>query len=212
LSTSWLSREIVALGTFVGLLLACAVARLLLPAAPEAITFAATLSGMLVVYCSAKVYEDTPRPYWASGRTLARFLLSSCASGAVLLVAVRTATSAFEPVTAAAALAAIAAKLCFELAEERYLVTGISYAAGGQPDTGCQIPDTVLASDSALLLNGALKGLRTWRFAIAALSGVALLAAFVAPAFALPAAAAWISGEAIERHLFFRAAIAPRMP
>lgn len=182
LRTSWLSREIVAFGAFVVLGACTPIAGWIDPQAGSVFGLLAALSGAAAVCCSAKVYEDTPRPYWASRRTTVRFLLSTAAGGAVISAAVR------PDDFAAVALLAVTAKLLFELG------------------------DSGRITDSGRLLSGPLCSAVRLRLLLAAASAALLLAAFAAPQAGWAAALAWFAGECIERHLFFRAAAAPRMP
>jgi DMSO reductase anchor subunit len=90
LRTSWLSREIVLLGNFLGAALAAAT---LAYFAIEAIwvkvaVAAAVVNGLAGVFCSAMIYADTRKPLWKTGWTLKRFLgttLLAGGSGSLLL-------------------------------------------------------------------------------------------------------------------------------
>jgi DMSO reductase anchor subunit len=126
LRTSWLSREIVALGAYAGAL-ALAVGSDLASGLFASSAFASVVSGstlsvigaqagavapvvgLIAVGCSAMVYIDTPRPCWATWRTWLKFasttLLGACL--AVLVVGVAAGASRVLLCGAAAAASAI---------------------------------------------------------------------------------------------------------
>jgi DMSO reductase anchor subunit len=191
LRTSWLSREVVALAAFAGLLgvfVLSGLAGVGTGTAPAVLT---ALVGLGAVYCSAKVYEDTPRAYWATRRTLIRFALSALTSGILLLLAVTTGGSGEIPLRPLA-IGAIAAKLIFESADLRSSTTS-----------------GILA---ARLLRGPLRETLYLRLALAARSACCLVASVIVPSAVWLGAVIWLLGEGVERHLFFCVAGPPRMP
>jgi hypothetical protein len=116
-----------------------------------------------------------------------RFGLSALTSGVVLLLAL-TMDQGDGATLLVFAIVAIAAKLAFELADLR------------RPD------------GSATLLRGPLRETLVRRFELAALSACCFVVSPLVPGLAWFAAVLWLIGEGLERHLFFRAGVSPRMP
>jgi DMSO reductase anchor subunit len=193
LRTSWLSREVVALTAFVGLVGLFLASSITPVDVRAALAVVAAVVGVGAVYCSAKVYQDTPRAYWATRRTLVRFALSTLTSGVVLLLAVRMGRGSGAPLLVLA-IGAMAAKLLFESADLR------------RPSS------TAALEGAAALLRGPLRETLERRFGFAALSACSLMASPLVPGAVWFAALLWLVGEGVERHLFFRAGVPPRMP
>ncbi|HEY2574312.1 MAG TPA: DmsC/YnfH family molybdoenzyme membrane anchor subunit [Verrucomicrobiaceae bacterium] len=168
---SWLSREILAFGLFAPAALLSA-----LHAIPNVLAVSA---GLVSVFCSAMVYADTRRPFWALKWTGAKFLGTVLLGGSAL-------ASCFQPALATASVIHAMIKLGWEM--------------------------LFLSSDdprdrrSLRLLLGPLKWLHVWRFTFGLFGIAAMLAQPVAGLFLL------LAGEFMERHLFFRAAAAWKMP
>jgi formate dehydrogenase iron-sulfur subunit len=197
LRRSWLSREILAFSLFSALAA--------LHALRGGLGQAVTLSGVGAVLCSVMVYAATRRAAWRTPLTTVRFLLSTLVLGSAMVALIATWISAErERLFALLALSA-AAKLVFELAVFRHL---------------SQRQHTELKR-TALLMLGDLATVTFWRFACGGFGGV-FLAALVWIArpsdgpLAIVVSAAIFSlvlvGELLERHLFFAATTAPRMP
>jgi Fe-S-cluster-containing dehydrogenase component/DMSO reductase anchor subunit len=194
LRTSWLSREIVAMSVFVALAASAVAADLLGASASGLLGDLGAVAGIAALYCSAMVYRDTPRPHWARPSTQALFFLTSAASGGLLVLLAHGLAASHPPLAVAViAAAALVAKLVFEVMDRARLA-----------------PDS-----SRRLLAGQLQPLWRARLACAALCFALLVAAATtthAASSTVLAGAAWLLGDGIERHLFFRAAVAPRMP
>jgi Fe-S-cluster-containing dehydrogenase component/DMSO reductase anchor subunit len=148
-----------------------------------------------IVYASAMVYRDTPRPLWATRATLGRFLLSAVVGGgAAYLVA-----AGWNAVIAVILPPAMLVKLAFEARVLRH-----------RDD---EDPNSLWKA--AQLMTHRLGTL--WRARIAlGLLGTALpllpvtyLEARAVLAFAFLMI---VCGELLERYLFFTTGIAPRMP
>ena len=90
LRTSWLSREIILLGNFLGAALAAATLAYFAIGAlwVKVAVIAAVANGLAGVFCSAMIYADTRKPLWKAAWTLKRFFgttFLSGGSGALLL-------------------------------------------------------------------------------------------------------------------------------
>ncbi len=229
LRTSWMSREIVVLGPFLGLAAALAGA-LTLPAIQERLpdantalagVLASTISwttpavpwlsgavvgiGALGIFCSAMIYADTGRPLWGMPRTAALFFgtaltLGTLAGLAAVLVCVPEPPTTLSFGLAVAAAAGLIGKGVVESAI-----------------LGERRNPTALGGTARLLL-GPLRvrfGLRLGA------AGLALTATGLAPllggpgpgaALAILALAAATAGELLERHLFFTSEASRAMP
>jgi Fe-S-cluster-containing dehydrogenase component/DMSO reductase anchor subunit len=215
LRRSWISREILVFGLFVGAasLHAAAVAPLPAPLAPlaaplrplaPALGDAAALLGLAGVICSVMLYAVTHRAWWSGPRTALRFLGTTALGGAALLHLVAVVTGARA------------------LADGLALAVGIFAAAklGGELGVLAHLRDHRHGElkRSALLLVTQLRRPLGLRVALALGGGVvAPLAAYhtAGPArvvWAAIALAALLAGELLERRFFFAAASAPRMP
>ncbi|MCA9057488.1 MAG: dimethyl sulfoxide reductase anchor subunit [Planctomycetaceae bacterium] len=91
---SWLSREILAFGVFGPGLAGLVV---LVPSHPlfEVVRITSILSGIVGVYCSAKLYAFTGRVYWRLPVTLAQFGLTAAISGAAFAAPVSSSRNWF---------------------------------------------------------------------------------------------------------------------
>lgn len=232
LRTSWLSREAIVLGKFVGVLTAALGllwAPIVKPYLPEAVIaqvpawfvvpewavnaalVSAIVLGMIGLYCSAMIYIATKRRLWRSERTLPRFFGTGCVVGAAATAA--TLHAGDGPLVAVAALlffaaTAAAAKLLWEGAF--HLNTNLSSSKIDDYDRR-----------SHRLMTGELDRLRKGR----------LVAGWVGVAFSLVAmgciatgmvAAGWVTislavlallvGESLERLSYFMSVVYDRMP
>jgi Fe-S-cluster-containing dehydrogenase component/DMSO reductase anchor subunit len=214
--TSWMSREILALGAYVPLVAltagACTVAglsvvpedlRALARLALPALEAASLAFGLLGTLCSVMIYVDTRRALWTLSRTAPRFLGTAVVLG----------STAAAAITASAALAALG--LCagaLKVGSEVRFMRLARVARGDAPDD---------LARSARLLGGELTPRFQWRLRAAALAGAAgalavggglLGSAPVASSAAGVAFAAAFAGELVERHLFFTAQASRAMP
>lgn len=214
LRTSWLSREIVAFGGFVAATAGCAAAGFAdLPGIERALGPLAAALGLGAVGCSVMVYAATRRPCWTAPRTAAAFFGSALVSGLALAMVTATAQAAraAEPLsgTARSLVWALAAAMLAKLAWEAAQLL----SAADRRHTP--------ARRRADLLLGPLRPILRARLALAA-APAALVPIHAdllhAPATAgdvvlsLVIAALALAGEILERHLFFVAAPARRMP
>lgn len=227
LKTSWLSREAVVLGKFMGLL-AAAIALLLLPVfwdripgsvqayipndwipswAGRALLIASIPVGLAGLYCSAMIYIATKRRQWRSRRTLPRFFATTLIGGPII-AAVIFAFAGFGKTSALLCLAAAAVGIWKWTHERRLYV-----------DVFNDEFDVYDRRSKRLVDNHLGETLRMRSFcAIVAitLSITASLLGAVFPAAgglaALLAAAVWIAGENLERLLYFQSVVYDRMP
>lgn len=219
-SHSWLSREVVAFGSFAILSLAYALATIfeLSPGVTGALGTVALAVGVAGVGCSVMLYAVTGRTWWRARRSWLTFTFSGAATGALATLTATALLAAVSPGTNYAAAAVsqrrvlgavvavlTASKLVGEVAVFRHL----------------RSPERSDFHRSALLLRRDLWGQFQLRLLFGAAGGVAVpvvLASMAGPTTAGVAAAgvvalvALVAGELIERHLFFRVAVAPRMP
>ncbi len=210
---SWLSREIVAFGTFAVLAALNAALALVGPAggpAARALGLASVTAGAAGVACSVMLYAVTGRRWWRAAVAGPKFALTAAVGGLGAMLAV-VATGDPDPLAApvAALLGASAtAKLGLEAAFLRH--------RRGHRDDG--------RAQGARLLTGELRRSTAWRFVLGTLGGIgaplALLGCLAADpvpqlvvaGLALVSVAAVVAGELLERLTFFTASVAPRMP
>ncbi len=220
--TSWMSREVLVLVNFAGLLAAYGASHWAgasfiwadmppgwLPIVQKGLGIGALATGLLATFCSAMIYADTQRPFWSLGRSSFRFFGSALVlgiSGSLLCATLAALTGAALPdllVTTLSKLnlVAIAGKSLVEFSFLRHR---------GRDALG----------RSAQLMRGALGVETTLRFAAAALAGLCLLVLLAGANAAVDATAGLalasftflLVGELLERHLFFRAEAARAMP
>ncbi len=220
LRTSWMSREIVALGLYLGALtLHFAVATVAPTFAPDlaaslpigagVTSLLAVAAGALGVTTSVMIYVVTGRPLWSLKRTALRFASTAWILGTAGGAAIALITGAPLVVSlglSSAGALALAAKLLIE----------------------ARVRDTDVSSDRTALVRSARLELgvlapRVRMRTILAVAGFAalLLATFVSAAgapvalvgvVALVGAGACFGGELAERHLFFAAEASRGMP
>lgn len=189
LGHSWLSREAVALGAFLGLagLHAAFVGSSI--AAGLALVVAAV--GAFGVFTSIKVYAVTGRAWWSHRRTTQRFASTATVLG--LAIAAVFSSGALRPLALGTAVAAVCG-----------LLSGRTSAL--DPD--------VSVRRTAALLSGPLRRHSRLCTGFALLGGALMLVAAVAASRSAAGAGAvsLIASALIERSLFFRAVVPNRMP
>lgn len=206
---SWLSREVAAFGLFAALAVAYVGCLVLLPDWPaawpraaRALAAAVAIAGAAGVVCSVMVYHVVHRPFWRASSGGVKFAGTAVVLGlAAALVSVPS-----QAGSAAALLAAVAAKLGFEAALLRHL----------------NDPRLTPLRRSAQLIRGALRRTAALRLGLGVLGGLVLplvllgAGTMLGPAgrFAVASAAllALVAGELAERYLFFAAVVRPKMP
>ncbi len=189
---SWLSREAMVLGVWAGLAAGAMVWPGLLPVA-----LAVGLAGLA---CSAMIYVDTRRVAWRATQTVTRLFGSVVTLGAAAAIAFGVNVPECAVLLAGVTLA--------KLVGEARMVRPAAEAEDDATPTA--------ALNTARLLTGPLRGLFGGRVVLALAGGVVL------PALLLGGAMPWgargwilavgLLGDLVERHLFFRAVDAPKMP
>ena len=218
-SHSWLSREVVAFGAFGALAPAYAAASWLAPTQPmtSVVGALALVAGSAGVGCSVMLYAVTRRTWWRARRTVPTFLLSGAASGLLATMATTAVLAGFDLAYAGVAVdqlrrlgvvvaIVVVGKLATEIAAFRHL-------------RDAELTDL---RRSAILLRRDLWLSVQVRLFLGVAGGVVLplgIAAGATSATTAPvavvsavAAALVIAGELLDRHHFFRVAVAPRMP
>lgn len=242
LRTSWMSREIIVLGGYAGLMsAACGLAWLewaigtgqvdlpltVVKTLAGAAAGAAAFTGLLGLFCSVQIYAITGRPLWRFDRTLFRFgsttvLLGLAGFALALLCAAYVAPGSETPVPALhfAIFAGVAVLSALKLwAESGILVHGKSNEKPASKGTR----EGIALERTRKLLASSLQIDRKRRRWLAQGAGIALpllaagLVAIGAPlvltiGVALAALLGSIGGELIERSLFFRSEATPAMP
>ncbi|MFK7897792.1 MAG: DmsC/YnfH family molybdoenzyme membrane anchor subunit [Myxococcota bacterium] len=205
LRTSWMSREIIVLGGYAGLLAgACSLAWLdwaiqseriapLFPGLSEialGASLLASLTGLLGLFCSVQIYAVTGRPLWRFDRTAIRFgstalLLGSGAFALALLLASAVAEStptSTAQIRAAATLlsSAIAAFALLKMAAES---GPLIHARREKNHEAPQSPESIALERTRLLLTSSLAGAQKKRrlFGIGAALGCFALGAATLP-------------------------------
>ena len=189
---SWLSREAMVFGAWFSLAMLALLVPVVLPVA--------AFVGVVGLVCSVMIYVDTRRRFWRATQTGPRFFGSAILLGAAAAFALGLAPGVTLGVMAGATLA----KLACDLHVLR-------------PLDDCDEDDFLTsATATARLLTGPLRIEFKIRAAVALIAGVLLPGMLVAGI--LPAAAGWmilgmvLLADLTERHLFFRAVDAPKMP
>lgn len=214
---SWLSREIVALTAFMGLLGADTAMRVTGTdtAFTAGLAVATAAAGVAGVVCSVMVYAVTGRRWWALRPVGARFALTTLAGGLATLLALEATVAWVAGGEADAGPAPFAIALA--------AATTVRLAVDMWPLRRAWSPRSDELVRSAVLLAGPLRGGLRWRLVLGVIGGVALplwAALILAGSHeAGPAAvASWVAlgsllaGELVERWQFFTAASPRGMP
>jgi formate dehydrogenase iron-sulfur subunit len=208
LRKSWLSREVVAFGTFAPLATTLTISLWLgasdaVVGVPSVIT---AIVGIAGVFCSAMVYESTPRPFWQHGRTLQKFFST------MLLLGLAAGWASGNNICALFLALVTSVKLAFE----HRLIRQAWHSQGDEPWPRDGNFGNWSIVQSAVLLRDRLGFVSRLRIfcgwvggVILPLGGVLLLQGQVlmAPAFLL-----CLLGELAERYTFFRAVVPPKLP
>jgi Fe-S-cluster-containing dehydrogenase component/DMSO reductase anchor subunit len=206
LRTSWLSREIIGFGIFTALLGLSAWRVWINPAdVSTTLSLSATaLFGFAAVFCSAFVYRATRRVFWRGA--LMTFFLTSALLGAGAWSA--TGSSAWS-LFLLATLAAL--KLAMEMKTLRHGDDSVADDASAPPGEF----DRWSLAQTAVLLRGRFALRMRCRLACLVAGGLVLPLVGIlhySRLVTITALALCFTGELIERYLFFRAVVPPRMP
>ncbi len=229
--SSWLSREIIGFGLFA--LLATMYASAAAWQAPEggwraefdsALGVAAALAGIAGVACSVMIYVVTRRPFWSAGTTGLKFAGTAACLGIPLALFFGIVSAALDGQrTVQDFMQQVGLRLC------QWLVIFVL----SKLLLECAIflhlrqPRNTPLKRTAQLMAGELALTTLKRFFFGLVGGVALPGLLVAeggltsghgfhPAFialaALLSTGLLAAGELLERYLFFKASVAPKMP
>lgn len=203
---SWFSREVIALGLFVG-----AVAGALLPILHPLFCILAAVFGLITVTCSAMIYVDTRREFWRAGFSFTKFFGTTLLLGLGAAFAVLLFSGGSRPMvvaTGTALVLAAIAKLSFEQRIFRELVDD-------------EVPGQTPLNKTARLIAGELNGYFRARVLCGLVGGVVLPALTLLQVLAKDTSAAGLAlvalvfctaGELLERYLFFTAVVTQKMP
>lgn len=218
-SHSWLSREVVAFGAFSALAPAYAAGVWIAPTSrtTTVLGWLALLAGSAGVACSVMLYAVTRRAWWRARRTAPMFLLSGAATG---LLATMTTTAVVAALQAgyvavavaqvralgAAVAAVVAVKLAYEVDDFRH-VRGPGF--GDLRRSAILLRRDLWLPVQVRLLLGVSGGIVV---PLAVSAGASASSVPTVAAACVVAVVLLVGGELLERHHFFRVAVAPRMP
>ncbi len=224
LKKSWLSREMLVFGLFALLATIYAVGfwgnlfegKMF---ASDGLSLATALSGLLGIFCSVMVYKKTKRPFWDNHEIFLKFFLTAVILGisSILLM-----TMFFLFVQGDAPMFLTVENVMQLLVGVLIAGTSVKLIADGA--VLLNLGDTELTSlkKTALLMNGPLRVVTIWRFICGGLGGIVLPIIFLGlteihglERFVAMACFIFIfclSGEFLERYLFFRAVVPFKMP
>lgn len=224
LRTSWLSREIVLFMIFAVLATAYALGSWVFQQGTggvwdEILAGATALSGLLGVFASVMVYKKTHRPLWDTHLTTVKFFLTALILGiATILLSSMVLVKWNAQSSPGFMMAAFGQSLCFILGGTSL----IKLLSETVIFIHLRNPKMDSLKKTALLLQGPLKRECGWRF-VCGIAGGVILPAFLSLRYehmewpAMLAAGIFIfalslSGELLERYLFFRAVVPLKMP
>jgi formate dehydrogenase iron-sulfur subunit len=227
LKTSWLSREIIIFALFAGVAMIYAglfwfpdLGRLTSiqfwpwlsdPSFQNAVGVAVAISGILGIFCSVMIYQDTRRTFWRMTTTSLKFGGTTLLLGPATILFSVLCQSAFVPrITADNSFHQIVNLLCVFV-----LVISIAKLVG-ELCAFVHLRDREWTNmkRTAMLMAHDLKAATIGRFVCGAIGGI-LLPIFVMAGMQYAGAAVLIVcllGELLERYLFFTAVIPPKMP
>jgi formate dehydrogenase iron-sulfur subunit len=207
---SWFSREVIALSAFVFLILLAAGSAWFARSFEKYLTALAAISGAVTVTCSAMIYVKTRREFWSATQAFSKFFGTTLVLGAAAALVASTFHGHSALVAATATLLAIITlmKLAFEHKILQHLVDA---------ETPVQTP----LNKTARLLAGELNRFLRLRIAFGVIGGLVLPIIALAqmaegtatnPILAVAVLALCITGEFLERYLFFTAVVTQKMP
>jgi Fe-S-cluster-containing dehydrogenase component/DMSO reductase anchor subunit len=233
---SWLSREIVAFGTFAALATLYSVAHFVPelafvtnPSSGYAVNWVhwlgwcVAITGVVAVFCSTMIYVFTRRECWSFVRVGVRFALT----GAVLgVAAVWLSILSITMISPSEEVFALVSKCGFALCWSLLLLSLVKVVWDGAILRHLWHRQMTPLRRSALLMTGDLSNVTLARFALGVLGGVILPAILVGDLKQVAEGtsllqfviltglmfAACLTGELLERFLFFAACAAPQMP
>ena len=214
LRTSWMSREILAFGTFAPLAMTYAASFAFPWAAPlqGVLRAAVVTTGLAGVACSVLIYHATRRAWWSASRTACTFLLTTALLGlATTAMTLSIGARLFDPGSQKAALDGLTSGVV-HLVIAAGLVKGAAEALALRHLRDRRYSEL---KRTAVLLLGDLSRHTVARFAFLA-AGIVGAALQLAYPLSVPLTAATLVlllvGELLERTLFFAAVSPPGMP
>lgn len=231
LATSWLSREILAFNLFAGLASAYVAASCagyvgwnIDPSIESAIGISAGAAGLLAVVCSMMIYIDTRRVFWGPLFTVTKFFGTCLVLGVPVALLISLAAAACSAdLTMKQILTGYGRQLCHAL----IVIAGSKLIFEAMIFGSLRNQRHTPLKRTAKLLKGELSMITTARFIVGILGGIVLPLILlgeqhIAPVtgfqplfigiIALLMTGLCLTGEFIERYLFFTAVVAPKMP
>ncbi|HRX78666.1 MAG TPA: dimethyl sulfoxide reductase anchor subunit [Pirellulaceae bacterium] len=231
LSTSWLSREILAFNLFAGLAsayVATACANYtgfeIDSSVESSLGIAAGAAGLLAVVCSMMIYIDTRRVFWGPLFTVTKFFGTCLVLGVPVALLISLAAAALSTdLTIDQILVSYGRQLCHAL----IVIVSAKLVFEAMIFGSLRNQRHTPLKRTALLLKGELSMITTARFILGTLGGILLPLILLGeqhiapnggfqPLFvgiiALLMTGLCLAGETIERYLFFTAVVAPKMP
>jgi formate dehydrogenase iron-sulfur subunit len=208
--TSWFSREVIVFGAFVPVISGALLSTLAgWKTLALVLKIASGLIGVAGVACSAMIYVDTRREFWRASHTFGKFFASTLLLGAAATLAIQIYDRVQTRSLIYAAMLLMAATVA-KLALELPILLHLEKTSGIRP----QLRNTTM------LLIGRLRPVLQARLACAALGGAISPFLIAAGLFhhgatltiAVGAILICLTGELLERYLFFTAVAPERMP
>ncbi len=229
LKTSWLSREIIVFGLFAGCAMVYAGAfwvpamsrYLNLTIPPEAtlqtvenaLGICVAIIGLAGVFCSVMIYQDTRRTFWRPTMTTLKFFGTTIVLGPATLLFTLMVSALFGHGGESQSIFGPAVTtLCVMVA------TATSAKLAWEAMVFSHLRDAPWTSmrRTAVLMSGELKSATVGRFVCGVVGGVLLPVLGLLGLFNIATASATLIlvtiGEFLERYLFFKAVIPPKMP
>ncbi len=211
LKTSWLSREIILFGMWMPALLAYAGLTIIsqndfnlpawLPQIKDSWIMLAGVSvvglGIISVFCSIMVYVDTHRAFWSLGKTTLKFTGTLFLGGATTLL---LSSLAFQNETPVVLWILFVTALLWKILSET-----ISLFSAKQADWS-------MAKKSALIQLHSLRPTLLLRWSMMTLALIAVFLTIYSPLFSVIAILAMLTGEFLERQIYFQAVVTLKMP
>ncbi len=230
--TSWMSREILTFGAYLGAIVAYAAAHWVSPIIPQlgllpvpaelvlsTLGVAALVTGLAGTICSVMIYVDTQREFWSLRRTASRFFGTATLLGLAALWLCIAVSAVYGGAASDANALSSGTTLPFILG----LAIATALKLAGETYALRHLRDSRLTTlrRSAALIVGPLRSVFAARLALGALGGIVVPLSAIALAgagtsgailLAFIALACLTAGEFLERHLFFRAVASRGMP
>jgi DMSO reductase anchor subunit/ferredoxin len=229
LKSSWLSREIVVFGLFAMLALIYA-GSFWLPALSRFVDIpfwrelsssrlqngfgiGVAVTGLAGVFCSMMIYRDTRRTFWRTTFTAPKFTGTTLLLGPATILFTMRLQSVFAPgIAAQPVFGHVVVLLC------GFLIVAMTAKLLWELTVFAHLNDHEWTDmkRTALLMSGVLRQATMWRFVCGALGGIMLpalvLFGVLPQVIAIGILPLSLFGELLERYLFFRAVIPPKMP